>query len=315
MLNNTLNIHKVESKSPLTLEDQQRFWRRLHHNILLQGNLQENRKSGVWVDVLYRPDQPWEVYFSASPEISPYLSKWFQRSRKRGNKLEVDFTPTDHTELAVPSVLTICELKLAFDNLFALPTYSPSLLPKSLPLKSDEKARISFWLKPIPAVMWNHHKHNLFKSKMEDGIRTGRGRVEATGWLRVFLYYIGIWMGRFLPIQSPSVPDVTWLSQETLRKLNDCHFETVIRIAAPQRLIPRLARPFQGDGGENQLMISFMPRKEEKSARKEINRHRLSFFTRSDLNPNILGSREISNLLSFFPNAQKLEQDKASPNL
>lgn len=308
-----LSTHKVETKSLLALEDQQRFWRRLHHYFSAHGNLRE--KNGVWVDVIYRPDQHWEVYFSSPPEMTPYLTKWFRKDRKRSNKLEVNVTPTEQGALAVPQDSTICELKLAFDNLFALPAYQPTLLPQSLPLKPGEAARISFCIRPIPAVMWNHYKPNLMKSKMEQGIRMGRGKVEAVGWIRVLLYYITLWMERLLPMKNETMQDVPWLSQGTIRKLNDCHFETYVRIAAPQRFIAKLARPFQGEGGENQFIISFLPRKEEKTVRKELDQQRLSLLTRSNLNPNILGSREVSNMLSFFPSVQSSGRDQASPNL
>lgn len=316
MLSHALQMHKVVSKSCLTLEDQQRFWRRLHHHILHQVDLRENRKNAVWIDVIYRPNEPWEVYLSAPPELTPYLSKWFRKDRKRVNKVEIDLSPLDDPQiLTVPKGLSICELKLAFDNLFALSSDAPSILPEVLPLNNGELARISFCLRPIPAVMWNVHKTSLFESKMQEGIRMGRGRVEAAGWVRVLLFYLGQWLGRIFSVKRPSMPDVNWLSQGTLRKLNDSHFETNIRIVAPQRLIPKLARPFQGEGGENHLVISFMPRNEEKSIGKELERQRLSLLTRSDLNPNILGSREISSLLSFFPRIHEIKQEKASPNL
>lgn len=315
MLSHSLKMHKMEVKSPLALEDQQRFWRRMHHHFLHQETLRENRKNMVWVDVIYRPNEPWEVYFSAPAEITPNLAKWFRKDRKRVNKVDVDIQLIDPEILSIPNGLSVCELKLAFDNLFALPLDTPSLLPEKLPLNEGEAAIVSFCFIPIPAVKWNLHKSNLLHSKMEQGIRKGRGRVEAVGWLGLLLYYLGQWIGRFLPDKFPSAPEDIGLSKGTLRKLNDCHFQSYIRIAAPQRVIPKLARVFQGEGAENHLLVTFMPRKEGKTALTEISEKKLHFLTRNDLNPNILGSREIASLLSFFPCTRKVNQELASPNL
>lgn len=297
-------VIKITTKHNLSLEAQQRFWKRIHRFFLQQQRWWNPQT--IWIDVIYRGEHPLSVYMTLPHFVMEKLPDFLRE--KRGKKSPIQLVPSQSEELKVPASVAVCELKLAYENLFALPTSTSVLLPDVLPLKQSEVARLSFGLVPIAKMGLNTHHNEMYKAKMERGFRGFRGHVDASSLLKMILYYIDHWTQRLLNRDKKGSINVPWLSQDTLRKLNDCHFKAYIRIAGPQRILPKLARPFEELKGENELKIQFLPKREQQASLKEMNGQTIGLYSRSDLNPNIIGSREISALLPYLMTSLKHDQ-------
>lgn len=297
-MRDSYQVVKITTQHCLSIEEQQRFWKRLHRYFLHHQRWW--KPQSVWIDVIYRGEHPLTVYMTVPQLVMEQLPDFLRGQEKRGKKNSIQLIPCLPEELKISPSAAVCELKLAFENLFALPTSASLLLPEKVPLEKSEMARLSFGFVPIEKMGLNIRKNQMYKAKMETGFRDYRGSVDATGLFKIILYYLDQWTQRLMIRDQKGTLNVPWLSQDTLRKLNDCHYKAYIRIAGPQRILPRLARPFENMKGENELKIQFLPKREQLASLKELNSQKIGLYSRSDLNPNIIGSREISALLPFL---------------
>jgi hypothetical protein len=140
----------------------------------------------------------------------------------------------------------------------------------------------------------------MVKAKIDKGIYWDRGNVGTSNILHLLLFALDRFFALFSSRSEKLDTFSSWLSKETLRKMNHPQFKTFIRIAAPQRWLPTLAKPFTGGDGDNQLVINFLPRKEQIACMKEMNTQQLSLYSKTDLNPNLMSSGELSRLVPLF---------------
>lgn len=312
-MNNSLQTIRLEIQNPFSMKEQFKFWKRTHRLLLNQreGGWRQVRNA-VWVDYIYHPGESVKVYLTLEENAYKSFRSLLYPKGKRRRKSDVIIHEVSGSELELPPKVSICELKLAYENLFALGGDPPVQLPSQMTLVPGECARISFCFIPIQGEEWDIA---ILKKKMEGGQKELRQVVSQTGWVRYILYFINAMLQRFLFSDKKGAVDQPWLSGETLQKLNDSYFKSYIRLAAPQHILPKLARPFQSREGENRLVIHFLPRKEQKASLQEINKLRIGLYSRSDLNPNILGCKEISQLLPLLNIKLQSTSSEARPKL
>lgn len=288
-----LQVLRLSSHLCATVEDQQRFWRRLHRYLMKQKQWWKQNADPIWIDLVYRETDPFSVYMTLPKKVLENFPQ-YAKARDRKRKGNWSYPTTNADALKVSPKLTICELNLSFDCLFSLPS-QPVMFPDRLPLKRGEKARVSFRM--IPAKSNFHRgKDRLFQSKMNDGFRPYRSVFnDSDGWR--YLFY---WLRTVFLKEKQGERGAPFLSRETIRKLNDAHFKVKIRIAAEQQILPKLALPFTKIKGDNEFAIQFLTKGKQYHSLKEMNRQKLSVFRRPDFNPNLLGGRELSYLFPFL---------------
>ncbi|RKD26796.1 hypothetical protein BEP19_16500 [Ammoniphilus oxalaticus] len=283
-----LHIFQMTSKPYLTGEEQQRFWRRVHRYMLQKKRWWRQSMDRIGIDLIYEGTNPYNVYMTLPQHLINHFPQ-YPRAKERRSRGNWSYPTVDLTALAVPAHLSVCELKLNFDQMFSLPS-SDVIFPDHLLLEEGERARVSFTLVPVEKQL-NRKNHHVFHTKMENGFRPYR---QASHWFIVFIN----WLRRIVFKRELGEQGQPFLSRETLRKLNDSHFSVKIRVAAEQRVLPKLTLPFTELKGENELKIQFLAKSEQKSSLREMNRLKTGGRHLSD--QNLLGGRELSYLFSFL---------------
>jgi len=305
-------IFQLTSNPCQSGEDQQRFWRRLHRQILNNKPWWKANPSMIWVDLIYEGNTPYSVYLTLPEDVIKHMPH-FLRGKEKRIKRKWSYPTVNQEVLRVPSQLSVCELKLGFDNIFSLPD-KEIWLPERLPLRESEKARVSFGITPTKKHRIDSKKHQVFRSKMESGFREYRGGLGDSGLFSSLLYALSHFIFRLNLKKEKGVQGDPFLSKETIRKMNDAHFKVCIRMAAPQRVLPKLAIPMQNLKGENELKLQFLTKKEQKICLNEINKQKLGFYSLRNLNPNLMGGRELSYLFPFISNEQRTSGEVSRPN-
>jgi hypothetical protein len=292
---------KLQLREPFTLEEQHRFWKRMHANLGMTREWYGLHPGEIWVDLIYLPNREVEVYLTLPNKLISNLPSFFKKRGRRTSKGQGIFVSPDSVDFSLPQDVTLCELKLAYENLFALAHHELTSLPLTLELENTETARLSFCFIPTSTSQWSMDKTLTVKSMKEKGVRLKRenvGPIRAYQW---FFFLLDRVMSLLTRIEKrTNQPGDAWLSKETIRKMNDSLFKAYIRIAAPQRLLPKLQKTFSVYDGDNSLKINFLPRGEQIASRKEIIHHRLGLYSLTDLQPNVLCSREIALAFPIF---------------
>ncbi|HJV45310.1 MAG TPA: hypothetical protein VJ824_06250 [Bacillota bacterium] len=307
-------VLQIQLNNPFRLEDQRKFWKRLHRILSQNEGWWKSGQRRIWIDFVYRPRETVRVYFSIprrnAESIISLLAPKGRRRSVLGNAACIE---VDKKEIFVPKHSSICELKLAYEDLFSLSTIRPLQIPLEASLEEGEMARISFCLEPI-SPNWPSVGMRTIQDKIEKGL------VHLKEHRRVGFFWFIFFLIRQL-VRKDFVQEVmmekstSWLSAETLKKWNDCHFKTMIRISGPQRLLPKLSRPFQALQGENKLTIHFLSRSENQAGLREMNKQRLDIFHLRNSNPNILASREVIAIAPFLTFIPTKSQVQPRPNL
>lgn len=292
---------KLQLREPFTLEEQHRFWKRMHANLGTTREWYDLHPGEIWVDLIYLPNREVEVYLTLPNKLISNLPSFFKKRGRRTSKGQGIFVSPASVDFSLPQDVTLCELKLAYENLFALAHHELTALPLTLELENNEAARLSFCFVPTSTSQWSMDKALTVKSMKEKGVRLKRenaGPIRAYQWFFFLLDRVLLLLTR-KEKRTHQLGDA-WLSKETIRKMNDSLFKAYIRIAAPQRLLPKLQKAFSIYDGDNALKINFLPRGEQIASRKEIIHHRLGLYSLTDLQPNVLCSREIALAFPIF---------------
>ena len=277
---------KLQLREPFTLEEQHRFWKRMHANLGTTREWYGLHPGEIWVDLIYLPNREVEVYLTLPNKLISNLPSFFKKRGRRTSKGQGIFVSPDSVDFSLPQDVTLCELKLAYENLFALAHHELTALPLTLELENNEAARLSFCFIPTSTSQWSMDKALTVKSMKEKGVRLKRenvGPIRAYQWFFFLLDRVLLLLTR-KEKRTNKLGDA-WLSKETIRKMNDSLFKAYIRIAAPQRLLPKLQKAFSVYDGDNALKINFLPRGEQIASRKEIIHHRLGLYSLTDLQP------------------------------
>jgi hypothetical protein len=292
---------KLQLREPFTLEEQHRFWKKMHANLKLTREWYAICPGEIWVDLIYLPNREAEVYLTLPDKLISNLPSFFKKRGRRTSKGQGIFICPGSVDFTLPQEITLCELKLTYENLFALSHHEQNSLPLTLQLDKNEIARLSFCFKPTSSRQWTVDKSYTVKAIKEKGIRLKRENVGPLRAYQWFFFLVDQIMSLVIRKEKqPSLQGDQWLSKETIRKMNDSLFKAYIRIAAPQRLLPKLQKMFSIHDGDNSLKINFLSRSEQMASRKEIIHHRLGLYSLTDLHPNVLCSREIARAFPIF---------------
>jgi hypothetical protein len=308
-----MQVMKIQLNNPFTNEDERKFWKKLHRILLKNGGWWNLKQRTVWIDFIYRPKEFVSVYLSIPQKNADKMTALLTPEGRRKSILgNASHYAVDKQELLIPEKSSVCELKLAYENVFSLSTKSPVQLPSTLSLEEGEKVRISFCLQPISAN-WQQHGSRVVKEKTEKGLIRPKDHLN-TGVLSLAFYFIRALLNKFILRDKLMENTTPWVSGETLKKLNDCHFKITVRIVGPQRLLPKLARPFQALQGENKLNIFFLSRKESNTKIREMSKQKLGFRTQADPNTNVLSTRELTAVVPFLTFRGAPQREDACPN-
>lgn len=226
------SIFQITSNPCLAGEDQHSFWRRIHRQLMNNKPWWKLNPEMIWVDLIYEGNTPFSVYLTLPQDVIKHLPH-FLRGKEKRVKRKWCYPTVEKGVLQVPPQSSVCELNLGFDNVFSLPAREV-WLPDRLPMDENEKARVSFGITPTNRVSMNNRKNQPFRSKMENGFREYRGVHGDSGLFSSLLYLVTFLSRRVFLKKGKGEQGEPFLSNETLRKMNDSHFKVSIRMAAPK---------------------------------------------------------------------------------